>query len=66
MIMYYNAIRKVVRSLNRNYLVDRRERQLNSYIVSGKSYAGQLKGISLPIFNMLCQSSKYKSLHGTI
>ena len=50
--------------MNTNYLVDRTERQLNSYLVSGKAYEYRFNGISLPIFNRLCQLSKYKSLHG--
>jgi hypothetical protein len=51
--------------MNKYYLVDRKERQLNLYFNSGKASANKFNGISLPIFKRICQLSRYESLHGT-
>lgn len=51
--------------MNKYCLVDKKERQLNMYLASGRAYARQFNGISVHIFNRLCQLSKYRSLHGT-
>ncbi|MGE5632338.1 MAG: hypothetical protein ACM3TR_14750 [Caulobacteraceae bacterium] len=50
--------------MNTGYLVDRKERLLNSFVVTGKAYLRVDNRISMPIFNNLCQLSRYKSLHG--
>jgi hypothetical protein len=51
--------------LNIYYLVDRKERLLNSFVVTGRAYVNQFNGIGLSIFNRISQLSKYESLHGT-
>jgi len=53
-----------VQRLNIYYLVDRKERLLNSFVVTGKAFVNRFKGISLPNYNGICQLSRYKSLHG--